>query len=152
MLVLATACGSDDDEGNGSTTDECEACAFDPLVEAVAAPSEQPTMDCGSVDHDDDAAAWTAAHDCVLAALAAETAVELRWTPQVIDSVHFTAIVGAVGESYAIAEIDWDCYQGDVMASQRPCTSVTALDDCIIVPGSICLQCTSDVDPTVLCE
>jgi hypothetical protein len=155
VLALGVACGpgaSDDDDGDGSTGSECDECELDPLVEAVASTSEQPTMDCGTLVYDADVADWTAGRDCVMAALTAQMAVELRWMPQVIDSVHYTAFVGTVAESYAITEIDWDCYQGDVMASQRPCDSVAPIEDCTVEVGFLCLECVSTVDSTVLCE
>jgi hypothetical protein len=149
--VVAVGCGPADESEDGSTSDACEACPFEPIVDDAVSVSEQQVHDCGTVTWEDDVAAWTAAYDCVLADLQTQTAVVVRWTPMVIDSVHYRAIVGAAAESYAMTEIDWDCYQGDVGASQRPCDAVTPTPGCTVEVGDLCLVCEGGA-LTTICE
>jgi hypothetical protein len=152
VAVLA-ACGSDGDEaGDGEVMDaECDACPFNPLVDAVESMSEQMPMDCGHIGAEFEAEAWTVAHDCALAALQNQTAVVVVWQSPAIDNAHFTAIVGGTGESYAITMIEWDCQTG-LSASRRSCNSVASTRDCTVEPGSMCLDCVGAQQEMPLCE
>ena len=155
-LVIAAACGPDaageSEDGVDDDGDECDACPVNPLIDAAKSESEQTPEDCGYVGQAAETESWTYAHDCALAASQGQTAFVVVWQPQVIDSAHFTALVGAAGESYAITLIDWDCYQGDVMASRRSCESVVPTSNCTVEPGVLCLECVGPQEQTMLCE
>src|SRR5687768_10549377 len=149
-VVIVAACGEssseggetgDGDDAGAATGNECVACPFEPPLDAAESASEQAPMDCGTIDDNLDVEAWTSARDCLLAALQAQTAVVLVWRPSTIDNIHLIAIVGATAETYAITMIDWDCYNGDVMADTRSCDSVVPAPNCTVAPGTICLDC-----------
>ena len=152
-VAMLAACGrADDDAADGEDMDaECDACPFNPLVDAVESMSEQMPMDCGYIGATSDAEAWTSAHDCSLAALQNQTAVVVVWQSPAINNAHLTAIVGGTGDTYAITMIEWDC-QTALSASSRRCDSAVSTPDCTVEPGSMCLDCVGAQEQMPLCE
>jgi hypothetical protein len=143
--------GSDDVLDDGGKLDIGGAtCDFETIVCDAAAGSKVPPIDCGFVTLADDIAAWQAAYTCATEAFAAEGAVKVIWQRQGIDSTVYSALVGFVGESYAITEYSYDSF-GDPLASSRNCGGVVTPDDCAVGVGEMCLQCTDNGDVTPLC-
>ena len=130
----------DDDADDGPKLDIAVGCDFETIVCDDAEGSKVPPVDCGFVTLADDLEAWRTAHQCASEALADETAVKVLWEEQGTDSILYGALVGFVGESYAISEYGYDSW-GEPLVWSRVCENGVSSDDCTVAVGEMCLGC-----------
>jgi hypothetical protein len=141
----------DDDADDGDKLDIAGGCDFETIVCDAAEGSKMPPVDCGFVTLADDVQAWRTAHQCASEAFASQSAVKVLWEMQGIDSTLYGALVGFVGEVYAVSEYGYDSFGGPILWT-RSCDGVVTLDDCAVGVGEMCLTCSGPGDQAPLCE
>lgn len=141
----------------GDDTTGGELCEIQPAACGFAEQLGNDVVDCGVVDPwNHDVAAWQAAHDCALKAVAEERAFCLVTVLQGIDSEVAEAFAAQEARSYAIEAFFFDsdpCGGGGCgpALSQASCATLTAIDGCTVEPGNACLNCATQGQSTKLC-
>lgn len=130
-------------------TPDVGSCDFESTVDEIADGGKLPPMDCGFVTLADDLLAWQTAHDCAWAALQSESAFKVLWQPMAADSLTYWALVGLIGDDYAITFVGYDDYQGDVSLYSWPAYEIEV--DCAAAVGQMCLHPLDGGDTTVIC-
>lgn len=155
----ASTGGASNSSGCGETTgvpggadcpDECS------LAAAVCGLEIGEFKDCGTVDLDDDAAAWQAVHDCVLAAVSEQQTFVAIAQHFAHDTVSFQAFVGQAGCSYAITVVTFfeDNCGGRMCGPavvQEACEGLALDTNCIGMPDEVCLRCDTPLEFVNVC-
>ena len=105
-------------------------------------------MDCGTVGEADDAAAWQAMHDCVVA-LAAGGSFRASWSTPSAAPAPWE--FGAAGRFTTEHQLVWYELSGVFTLSERPCDQLVATPDCAVEVGQACLSCEGRGEGVVLC-
>jgi len=129
---------------------------FDEYLAALGAASKMPPGDCGALTNDAPVADWQAAHDCALTAAAGGQAFIVSWEdnegdvhgPEVVVR---NGIVGAQGESYALAIVHGDVTADDTFIQQASCTALAATEDCTVAPQRLCITCVGQTASEMVC-
>lgn len=145
----APGCENNDHCDDGQWICECicdEGCVGSP-AEAFANQSKSPPVACGTAYSSDDAQTWTEVHDCVI-----DHATQARgfWAEWAVDGDPFGyGVAGAEGIAYAVG---WWETSGPGTITAFDCTAVTAIPDCVVAPGEMCLRCEMQAMNAVLCD
>ncbi|WAS95003.1 hypothetical protein [Nannocystis punicea] len=130
--------------GPGTTTDTTTGAFVCDLVELTTQAAHElggEVQDCGVVDPwNNTTQEWQAAHDCALAAAAAQQQFQLVTWLQGIDSSVGHGYAGVAARSFAVERIHFDSL-GSPIAFEQSCEGLFAVDNCTVAPGEVCLVC-----------
>lgn len=110
----------------------------------------QAAMDCGIVTPNDDVAAWQAAHQCAIDAVAATSAFKVMGQSYGIDSLLSDAYGAIEGIVYGPVWLSHDSL--GPYAEIRNCMAIFAEPNCSVEVGNLCLGCIEPSEETLLCE
>lgn len=127
-------------------------CDFESTVDMVLAESTVEPTDCGQVTPADDAAAWQAARDCARDAALDQLPYKVLWQYDDGGTLRDAAFASEVGEVYAVYRFDDDAAAATTSITFTSCTGISTPNDCMAMPGQICIECIRPGEPSELCD